>query len=111
MSQISAVLLLGLNLIGTFNFDWGILTGSCKFLKNFSKYCRIDQMNSSTLPNELISIFQNASIGTVVKDQARSLHNYPRFDKLEKLQLNYNLPHLLVCCTHVKMAMSTILSI
>ena len=36
------------------------------FLKNFSEILRNYQMNSSTLANELINIFGNASIGTAV---------------------------------------------
>ena len=36
------------------------------YLGTPQKYYRIDQMNSSTSPNELISIFQNASIGAAV---------------------------------------------
>ena len=41
------------------------------FLRNFSKILRNYQMNSSTLANELINIFGNASIGTAVNDIVR----------------------------------------
>ena len=37
------------------------------FLKNLSKILRNYQMNSSTLANELINIFRNASVSTAVK--------------------------------------------
>ena len=57
-----------------FNLIWNILTGSCRIshkVVNFlgtpdQKCCGIDQMNSSTLPYELISIYKNDFIGAAV---------------------------------------------